>query len=433
MFRNSWLQRGVIASTLAIATVVWVSAPSLAEPSPDPANTLVNQVQNVDASLVAIKQRILSLEAAAERAGAWEDPRFGFDYSNMPIDRWAPGGHPMSGLQFSLKQTFLFPGKQRLRQAVVQGQRQELRHEMAERRWQLRNAVLKAYYRLALVRHLREVTERHITLVDRFIVAVRSKYEVGRTGQHDLLRLQVLARKLRDDLENFGRDDEALLAAINAARRTSLAQAVATPAQLTAFGPKHQADDLIKLAAQHRPLLQRFRQVEKTRAEAAKLGAREGYPDITTSIGYRVRSASGTDEGTDFISLGLSLPIPVFYGSRASSVERKQRELAGAAKQQWQATVDQLRGELGRVVAAWKRAASEAKTYRKDLTPLAKQALNATFAAYQVDRADFASLFQTELELLNFERTIRRAEAQASLLQVEAEALTGTALKRRTP
>ena len=80
------------------------------------------------------------------------------------------------------------------------------------------------------------------------------------------------------------------------------------------------------------------------------------------------------------------------------------------------------------MVAEWERAVSEAKTYRKELMPLAKQALDATFAAYQVDRADFASLFQAELELLDFERTIRRAEAQASLLRVEAESLIGTTL-----
>ena len=111
MLQERWPCVGVIAKALAVA-FVWIGAPSLAETSPDPAEQLVSQVQGVDASLVAIKQRISSLEYAAQRAGAWLDPQFGFDYSNMPIDRWAPGGHPMSGLQFSLKQTFQYPGKQ---------------------------------------------------------------------------------------------------------------------------------------------------------------------------------------------------------------------------------------------------------------------------------------------------------------------------------
>ena len=57
--------------------------------------------------------------------------------------------------------------------------------------------------------------------------------------------------------------------------------------------------------------------------------------------------------------------------------------------------------------------------------PRAHRTLDATFAAYQVDRADFASLFQSELQLLDFERTIRRAEARAALARVEVEALTG--------
>ena len=42
-----------------------------------------------------------------------------------------------------------------------------------------------------------------------------------------------------------------------------------------------------------------------------------------------------------------------------------------------------------------------------------------------MDRADFASLFQAELQLLAFERTIRKAEAAAAMARVEMEALVG--------
>jgi hypothetical protein len=63
--------------------------------------------------------------------------------------------------------------------------------------------------------------------------------------------------------------------------------------------------------------------------------------------------------------------------------------------------------------------------------PLAHRALDATFAAYQVDRADFASLYQSELQLLDFERTIVRATARTHLEHVAAEALVGQPLPRR--
>ena len=61
---------------------------------------------------------------------------------------------------------------------------------------------------------------------------VRVKYEVGKVGQHHLLRLQVLVNKLKDDLSNFDRDDGALVETINATLRRSAKLTIATPKRL---------------------------------------------------------------------------------------------------------------------------------------------------------------------------------------------------------
>jgi outer membrane protein TolC len=123
------------------------------------------------------------------------------------------------------------------------------------------------------------------------------------------------------------------------------------------------------------------------------------------------------------------VPIPLSYNSRWGSLKRENKARARAAEQQREAELDRIRAGLGERIAAWKRASQEAKTYRKKLMPQAHRTLDATFAAYQVDRADFASLFQAEIQLLDFERTIRRAEAKAALSSVEVEALTGKQIR----
>lgn len=127
------------------------------------------------------------------------------------------------------------------------------------------------------------------------------------------------------------------------------------------------------------------------------------------------------------------MPLPLSYDRRSGSKKRENELRAAAAEQDRSAELDRIRGELGRAVAAWKRAVQEAKTYRTKLMPQAHKTLDATFAAYQVDRADFASLFQAELQLLNFERTIREAEATAALARVEVDALVGVSPDRENP
>jgi hypothetical protein len=55
--------------------------------------------------------------------------------------------------------------------------------------------------------------------------------------------------------------------------------------------------------------------------------------------------------------------------------------------------------------------------------------LDATFSSYRVGRADFASLFQAELELLNFERTTRMAATEAAEARESAEEIVGSGAK----
>lgn len=395
----------------------------------DRSRSLAEAAVRQNPSIAAIEARVTALGEQARRAGAWRDPVVAVEYSNVPVNSWALGDHPMSGLQLRLQQTFPFPGKTRLRQEVARAEVKEQEHLLEERKVQLRAMVRRAYYSLALSRQLRVVTEGHIKLLGQLIDAVRVKYEVGKVGQHDLLRLTVLKSKLEDDLESFDRDDRALTATINATLHRADSTAVKTPERMTEADVRRTLEQLTAEAKRSRPLLRWYLEQAKTHHVAARQAAREGYPDLTAWIGYRVRTEAGADPGTDFFSAGISVPIPFSYSSRWGSQDREHKARARSAEQQREAELDRIRGGLGERIAAWKRAAQEARTYRDKLMPQAHRTLDSTFAAYQVDRADFASLFQAEIQLLEFERTIRRAEAKAALSRVEVEALTGKQIR----
>jgi outer membrane protein TolC len=274
------------------------------------------------------------------------------------------------------------------------------------------------------------VTRDHLKLISQMISVVRVKYEVGKVGQHQLLRLQLLESKLVEELRSFARDDRALTATINASLRRPLAREVQTPKRLEPTAPRWRVAQLLQRAKEQRPLLRLHRARARTERQAAKRAAREGYPDFTAWIGYRVRieSGSGADPGTDFFSAGLSIPLPLFYERKHGSRRQRHEAQALASEQQGKGLLLQIRASLGRELATWRRAVQEAEAHRRRLIPLARRALDATLAAYQVGRADFASLFQAELQLLELARAIRRAEAAAALSRAEVEALVGTRL-----
>ena len=415
---------------VGISLLLLVGSPALAQTSQpvDSAARLADAAVKVNPGLAAITTRVKALRQRIHGAGAWMDPVVSLTYMNMPVDRWAPGASPMSGIQLAIKQPFYWPGKVKARQDEAVARVAEQRQTLAERKVQLRAMVQRAYYRLALVRQLRKVTADHIKLVDQLKDAVRIKYEVGKVGQHDLLRLQVLRAKLDDDLKRFGRDDASLTSMINATLRRKADVAVVTPARLSPSAPKLDAAALVKAAVQARPLLKRYLAQARTRRAMARRAVREGYPNISAWFAYTIRVKAGMDPGTNFVTLGVGMPLPLSYDRRWGSKKREAELGARAAEQMREAELDRIRAATGRVLATWKRAVQEAATYRSKLMPAAHKTLDATFAAYQVDRAGFASLFQAEVQLLRFERTIRRAEATAALAHVEAEALIGRPL-----
>ncbi len=423
------------ALLLLVCTLIFGAQHARAETAPqkrspgDTSFALAELAVKKNPGITAIKSRVSALEQRIRGAGAWLDPKVAIEYSNIPIDSWILGDHGMSGLQFKLQQTFFFPGKVGLREEVARGEVRQERLLIEERKVQLRATVKRAYYSLTMIRHLKEVTQGHIKLVDQFIDVVRVKYEVGKVGQHDLLRLMVLKDKLKDDLKSFDQEDQALTATINATLHRAVSIPIETPERISEATPRHTIEQLTIDAERSRPLLRWYLEQARTRRAVAKQTAREGHPDLTAWIGYRVRIKATTDKGTDFFSAGLSLPIPLFNDRRWGSKEREHHARAEAAESEMKAELDRIRGALGRRIAAWKRATQEAKTYRDELMPAAHRTLDATFAAYQVDRADFASLFQAEILLLDFERSIRRAEATAALSRVEIEALTGNQIQ----
>ena len=185
-------------------------------------------------------------------------------------------------------------------------------------------------------------------------------------------------------------------------------------------------------AAAHRPALKRHAARAAASLAMARRAVREGYPDISAWFAYTIRTEAGMDPGTNFVTLGVAVPLPVFSDEKWDSKAEEARLRARQAELTRDAELDRLRGALGRAVARWARAREQSNSYRDKLIPGAQKTLDATITAYRVDRADFAGLFQVELQLLAFERTTRRAEAAAALARVDVEALVGRRIKEKT-
>lgn len=427
MMRTSTMKLGSRGVALVAVPSVWLfiaSPPARAAPPDDP-TTLAEMAIKVNPAVKSVEKQITSLERKADAAVRWSDPVFAVEYSNVPWDRWTLGDSPMSGVQLKLQQTLTLPGKNDRRSETARSEAEVARWELREKKTQLKDLVKRTYWNLALVRQLKVINERHIKLVDRLSAAVRAKYQVGKVGQHDLLNLSVLKNRLEDDLGDFDQKERQLLAAINAALHRQASTTVTTPEELTVVTTTKSLSALLQLAEDHRPRLFQTRAASTWKRLAAERAGYERWPDITVWAGYRVRTPSATDLGTDFLSVGVAVPLPLDYTGHAEAQQEQHLASAAATDALYRATIDEIRASLASSLAAWQRSAQKARTYEASIIPGADQALRATLAAYQTDRADFASLHQAEVRLLQYERAAKVAQATTQIEQSRVEALVG--------
>ncbi len=394
----------------------------------DSSEAIVRRALEANPSLDSLRQRVEALESRSIQAGARPEPTVGLEYANVPVTAPALGIHPMSGLQLRLQQTLLAPGTVPRRVAVADARVEVGRAAYAEGRVALAAAVRRAYWELALTRQLRTLTVEHVAQVDRLIEAVRTSYEVGRAGQHDLLNLQLLRDRLRDDRQDHDRVERELSAALTAAVHAGESLRVPTPTQTAVPPVPEELAELVEAASSHNPSLARLDATASAEFAAADAAGREAWPDVTLWAGYRVRApVVGIDDGRNQATIGLSVPLPTARTRRWGAREAEHEALAGAASSDAASALDAIRADLDAAVARWERAAAKASTYRGGLIPQARTTLDATLAAYQVGRADYASLFQAEVQLLDLERAARVAEAEAALAEVDVTMTLGTA------
>ena len=410
----------VLAVLVGLALVCFNTA--MADSSPD---QLADIAVEANPEISMLQHQVEALKEQEKASVMWQDPVFAVAYSNMPLSDPTLGNHPMSGIELILKQTFPFPGKNDRRQAVAAAQVDVQLCELEELKSQLRGKIKQFYWQLSLVRRLREIKEEHIAEVDYLLEAVKAKYASGEANQQDILKLVVLKEKLTDEINDFTQKERELTATINSVLHRDVNVYVETTDEIPLVKNTATLDQLTERAVNERDLLKAWKKKAEMERLAADREGHENYPDITLWTGYRIREETGLDEGEDFLSFGVSVPIPVDYKGRYEAKKGAHLAQARASQDKYRSLLDSVSADIETSLSKWERNYQKALTYKERLIPDAEAMLEAALSAWQVGRTEFSSLYQAELQLLDFEEAVTVARAQTVLMSLEIELLAG--------
>jgi outer membrane protein TolC len=410
---------------LMLSTFLW-PVTAAGDEVVDELTLLVDEAIAQNPSLEAMRDRTRELSELAEISNTWPDPNVSVEYMNAPVDSFSISDHPMGGVQFKLQQRLPEWGWTRAAKEVAEHSVEHSRHARAEAEVQLRRSVETLYWNLALSRLLEGVTGKHLARTRELIHAVRIRYEVGKTGQNALLRLGVLRDRLQDDLGDFKRAERKLSAGLARALARTPNHRFETPKAVEAISPEGGVQDWTEYAQQHRPELAAIREEIKQQEKAATLSRIRIRPEVDVWLKYRLRTVETmTDDGTDFFSAGVSVPIP--WGSRKRGLGGEAASLAArdGASARLAAALDEIEAELIAIEASWNRAAEKAATYKGTLTPAALAALEITLSDFSVGKAEFSTLYEAEVDLLALDRSYLSATIETHLQRAAARAITG--------
>ena len=389
---------------------------------------LIREALKNNPNLSVLRARLTAFEAKVPQAGALEDPSFRFEVSNVPLSDFNLSSTPMSGNQFVISQKFSLPGKQRARERSAQFALDSVTWQLRDRELAIANAVKQPFFDLAYVIRAIAIMKKNRVLLQDLVRIARTKYAVGKGLQQDVLKAQVSLSALDTELIALRAKKQLAEARLNLVLNRSLQSPLdAPPDTIGLSGVLLMVDALQAQADKAHPSLKAMDQSILMWQAEVEVARRNIWPDMTVNLGYRQRLFMPNDpvKGSDFISVGIGIPLPVFGGRKQRQQIAEARANMREIEAQRAAERQQIHYEIQRLIIEARQHRESTELFRTAMLPQAEQSLASALSGYQVDKVDFLTLLNNQMLLLNFEMAYYRHVIEHEKRVADLEAAVG--------
>ena len=359
----------------------------------------------------AFSARADALEEQAVVAGQLPDPKLRVGLGNFPLESGGFTTEAMTQAQLGVRQAFP-PGKTR---SISTRQFQSLASEMdqnADARSRdvltsVRSAWLDAYY----WQRAQTIVSESRPFFSDLVTVTKSLYAVGTKDQQDVVRAELELSRLDDRLIDIDRQRAQARGSLSRWVGEAASRAIAEKLPNWASVPPLAA--LEADLASHPALA-----AAQARIDARQAGidlANERYkPGWALDLGYGYRDGRlpNGDSRSDFISLGVTVDLPVFRKNR------QDRSVAAAIGERRAAldTKEELRRRLTSQLeveyARWQELNRRIDLYETQILAQAKDNADASLAAYQSEAGDFAEVMRAYIDELNTRLDLTRLHTE---------------------
>jgi len=175
-------------------------------------------------------------------------------------------------------------------------------------------------------------------------------------------------------------------------------------------------------AAENRPMNSAYQSLINRYRLQSKLADLDDYPDMTLFASWRFRDDALPDGGTDFVSTGISINLPVYRDKRRAA---KAEAMAAVrmAERQAEDFRNSVAQSLQNAYARMEETRQQTELYEKGIIPQTSQSFQSALGSYQVGKLEFISLLDALMTTYQAEMEYYRvsSEYMRSLAWLEAE------------
>jgi outer membrane protein TolC len=347
--------------------------------------------------LLALHERALALGEESVAARQLPDPQLRVALANYPIESGGFSTEGMTQAQIGYRQAFssgdFRESATRRYESLAESAMQSAAARERSLRMQTRQAWLELYY----WERAREIVVASRPFFEDLVAVTTSLYSVGRKSQYDVLRAELELARLDDRLieigRRYGQARSALSRWIGDAAARPLAQAIPD------WEPVPSLETLHANLASHPSIAAADAQVAAEDANVVRANESK-TPGWVLDVGYGYREGylpSG-EPRSDFISIGVTVDLPLF------GENRQERAVAAALRERTAARYDkaelirELSSQLDIEYQHWQDLTRRLALFDSQILDIAAGQADAALLAYQADTGDFSDVMRSSID-----------------------------------
>lgn len=345
-------------------------------------------------------------------AQTWiDDPKLGFNLSNIPIDNPSFSRTPMSGKEISLEQSIPFPSKLITKNRIGEANYQKEKANYLEIVHQTINEFKQDYFEFSYLNHALEIHQQNLDRLVSLSDLLKSKYTTDSLALHDLLEVDIQVDQMNLSIIQIKTLIQTYQSKLNSLLNRKSDQKIKVDPFKKQNPYPDNLDELINLALHHRGLIKKSDyKIAQIRKEKS-LAKQSFLPDFKIRAAYRIRDDISNDQvnGEDFISGGVGINLPFLWSAPKHVHQvKKTKYLEHAAKKEKEEFMNQIIFEVTADFQKLNQLKYQIDLIKNNIIAKSKASVQSSKSSFEANDLDFQDLIRAQNSWYLYELSLIR-------------------------